>query len=206
MTEPTPDLLERLDAFPISPAPLDDIINGGQALRARRRRTVVASVAAAVVLLVGGSAVATQTLHDSAGRSSEVASDPDGDTTGRTAKKLDVEIAYVTDARDDSSFPDFPSMEGDALTAQALFRPDTGNLVYLSPMSYSGSCAPVGRATIDDEGRVRLTIVTPTRAPGDSFCTSDARAVVATISGIDDEPRSLTVTDDDGTREVPVGQ
>jgi hypothetical protein len=62
----TRDLVRRAgDAFPVTPAPAQDLLRQGRRARRRRTRTVVGAVAAAVVIVTGGAvAVGSQLTND----------------------------------------------------------------------------------------------------------------------------------------------
>jgi hypothetical protein len=73
-------------------------------------------------------------------------------------------------------------------------------VVYVSATGWSGSCPPVGTATSSPAG-VTLRLAVP---GGDGVCTTDARSVTATLSGLGVAPAQLQVVDGAKARTVVV--
>jgi hypothetical protein len=75
----------------------------------------------------------------------------------------------------------------------ARYYADSGSVVYLSNLLYSGSCPPEGHA--EQEGETVTLTVERGDAHGES-CTSDAQGYTFTISDLDGEATVLVVLED----------
>lgn len=180
MNDPTPATLDRLwDEIPTGEAPVAELLAAGQARTRHRRRAVVVAAAAATVLAVGvGALLARGTTVD------------DG-LVGEGPTHLDVRVTYGSS----------PAARGLDLTmGEAGWDEADHALVYVSRAGWSGSCPPEGTATASREG-LELELAEP---GGGGVCTTDARSVTATITGLEQPPAQLQVVDGGAVRTVVV--
>lgn len=182
MTEKGPDTLDRLwDDIHTGNPPIAAMLSAGHAAKRRNRRTVIAGAAAATALVLSGGALLTRGGTPTNGPFAPAA-------------ELAVRITYS------------PSAEATALNVtmgHAAWNEADDTLIYVSDRGWSGSCPPVGTATVFRDG-VGLELRQPDN--GDNPCTADARSVTATITGLTAPPTDIEVTEGDKVSTVPVAK
>ena len=115
-------------------------------------------------------------------------------STATNASDEEAQTLPVNVERLDPRTPDFEIEPG-----TARWDPTNETLVYVSRLTYSGSCFPSGRAVMD-EGALSLVLTPVTDRP----CTADPPRMLASISGLLQPPSEITVTENSEARTVAV--